>query len=99
MRTKNSSVVFNLTSQMIKALPIIDAVYLHYGQTAVITSAKDGKHMKWSKHYSGNAIDLRTNFFDKETQIKVTGQLQSQLGDAFDVVLEGNHIHLEFDPK
>ena len=99
MRVKNNSVNFDLTSEMIKALPIIDAVYLHYGKIAVITSAKDGKHMTNSKHYSGNAVDLRTHYFDKETQLKVTGQLQSQLGQDYDVVLEGTHIHLEYDPK
>ena len=98
MRIKNSNVNFDLTSKMIEALPIIDQVYLHYGQIAVITSAKDGKHMDGSKHYEGNAVDLRTSYFSKEVQIKVTGQLQSQLGDEYDVVLEGNHIHLEYDP-
>lgn len=105
MKTKNSSVIFNLSSKMVAALPIVDQVYLHYGKECVITSAKDGKHMEGSKHNSdgwnkepSDAIDTRTFYFNKETRIKVAGTLQSQLGINYDVVLESNHIHIEYDP-
>lgn len=99
MRVKNNSVNFDLTSPMIKALPVIDKVYNEYKEIAVITSAKDGHHMKNSKHYSGNAVDLRTRFWDKKTQIKVVALLQNTLGNNYDVVLESTHIHLEYDPE
>ena len=44
--------------------------------TVVITSGNDGKHMKHSKHYSNEAIDIRTNnMVDPDTvalRIKIT---------------------------
>jgi len=101
-----SGVIFNASSQIIKALPIIDEIYKHFGFIAVITSCKDGRHMKGSKHHSerGNlspsdAVDLRTRFFTIDQTKEVAFQLRSQLGKHYDVVVEIDHIHLEYDYK
>ena len=65
--------------------------------TVVITSGNDGKHMKNSKHYSNEAIDIRTNnMIDPDT---VALRIKGLLGKDFDVVLEQTHIHIEYDPK
>lgn len=64
----------------------------------VITSAIDGKHKPKSKHYSGNALDFRTKNFTKAQQKMFAVAMKESLGDSFDVILEKNHLHIEYDP-
>jgi len=63
----------------------------------VVTSVRDGTHGYASFHPSGRAFDLRlpvgVNFQ------RFTADLKKHLGCKFDVVLESNHIHVEYDPK
>lgn len=66
---------------------------------AVITAGLDGKHMPGSLHYVGLAFDLRTNGLTPSDCEAVRVEIKSALGDDYDVVLEGDHIHLEFQPK
>jgi len=71
-----------------------------YGQyDCVITSASDGKHGPNSLHYSGQALDLRTRHIHGQGLQLVVDKLREALGSQFDVVLESDHIHLEFDPR
>lgn len=75
------------------------------GQLMRITSTTDGKHMEGSKHYTGNAIDvgIRSSstfqFFSKAVQISIVAAIKAILGPDYDVVLEDDHIHIEYDPK
>jgi hypothetical protein len=71
-----------------------------YGQyDCVITSASDGKHGPNSLHYSGQAMDLRTRHMNGQTLQLVYAKLKEALSDQFDVVLEADHFHIEWDPK
>ncbi|MEE9413349.1 MAG: hypothetical protein V3V22_09900 [Methylococcales bacterium] len=67
------------------------------GRDAMITSARDGRHMISSLHFSGKAIDLRTRDMGGKEK-KVVEALKKKLGTSFDIVLESDHIHLEYDP-
>lgn len=69
------------------------------GTVCVITSASDGTHGPNSLHYRGKALDLRTNSLRPDQIHPVFVALKTALGAQFDVVLESDHIHLEFDPK
>ncbi|WP_346856591.1 hypothetical protein [uncultured Draconibacterium sp.] len=69
------------------------------GKEAVVTSILDGKHSKESKHYDGNAFDLRTYIYTTEQINDLIELLRNELGRDYDVVLEGDHIHIEYDPK
>ena len=66
----------------------------------VITSVTDGKHMKNSKHYQGLAFDVRINDKPKDEIHLFYDVLASDpnFRDC-DVVLEKDHIHIEYDPK
>lgn len=82
---------------------IIDAaeyVFGRYGIVPTITSAVDGNHMATSKHYSGDALDWRIWESDSKhvTEIIVI-EMKYYLGGDYDVVLESDHIHVEYDPK
>jgi len=64
-----------------------------------ITSATDGKHSKRSLHYKNKALDVRTRPLDKSDQELYKYKLSWWLGKHYDVVLEKDHIHIEFDPE
>lgn len=90
-----------LTPQMAVAYSIAQQIYHEVaGQRCVITSASDGKHMPNSLHYKGKALDFRTNNLRPEQVHPVFLALKEALHPGqFDVVLERDHIHCEWDFK
>lgn len=103
MRVKNNKINYNgLTAIMQRACSTIEvAARLVQGDKyeITITSAKDGKHSANSLHYEGKAVDIRT-WDMKPGTIKSTARvIADRLGGKYDVVVENNHIHIEYDPK
>ena len=72
-----------------------------HDQTVWVTSGNDSTHKKNSKHYSNEAFDIRTlNLIDgRDAAIQWVTRMKEGLGVKYDVVLEKDHIHVEFDPK
>lgn len=66
--------------------------------TIVITSGTDGKHMVGSKHYTEEALDFRTSNLTKSQISTFKQRIKARLGPDYDVVLEKDHIHVEYDP-
>lgn len=106
VKLKKGVSVKGIKPEMAIAVPIIAGVWEQFEQKElVITSARDGKHSTNSLHYQGYAFDLRIWGFKKEELDKVVEALQiafngvpgNSSGD-WDIVLESDHIHLEFDP-
>jgi len=51
-----------------------------------ITSGTDGKHMVGSKHYSGNALDIRTfSFQSTKDRDMFIARLNTRLGPQYDI--------------
>lgn len=72
---------------------------LGYGEV-VVTSLRDGTHSAKSLHYEGLAMDLRTRNLTAEQICGWVSLLKKYLDPrGFDVVLEEDHIHVEFQPK
>ena len=92
---KNGVDLRGLTPQMAIAYTIATKCYGQYD--CVITSANDSKHGPNSLHYSGRALDLRTRHLNEQGLQAVFHKLKEALGEQFDVVLESDHIHLEWD--
>jgi len=89
----------NIHEKMWGAVPKISSVYEKYGIECVITSGRDGTHSPHSLHYAGKALDIRTNNIGSDgAKVKIFTEIKAALGDEFDVVLESDHIHAEFDP-
>jgi len=68
------------------------------GKEIVVTSMLDGKHMTGSLHYQGNAFDIRTSIYPTKERVLVISYLR-MFDDTLDIVDEGDHIHIEIDPK
>ena len=64
MRMKDDVKVFNVTSEIILAIMVARDVYYEFGQVFTLTSLRDGVHSDNSKHYDGDAVDIRTHDLD-----------------------------------
>lgn len=69
------------------------------GLELVITSGTDSVHMKGSKHYTGDALDMRTSNLTPEQLKAVMASIQARLGKAYQLIRETDHLHIEYDPK
>jgi hypothetical protein len=62
----------------------------------VITSGSDGSHMKNSKHYKFEAVDVRSKSFpSRDSKLKYRRDLLNRLGPKFTVILEGEGLEYE----
>lgn len=99
LRIKEGVKLSALHEKMWEACIAVAERYGRNGYYCMITSGRDGKHSPTSLHYSGRALDFRThNVSTQQQKLKLAAEIADDLGDAFDVVLESDHLHVEFDP-
>ena len=84
---------------MVLGMLVINSVYIKWNVEYVLTSVMEGKHKTYSLHYVGFAQDSRTRDFPPDDLSAVAEDLREALGDEFEVILEGNHFHIEFQPQ
>jgi hypothetical protein len=85
-----------LKREIRRALDPVDAIYHAAGEEVVVTSTFGGDHKAGSLHYSNDAVDIR---MPKKNPGEVAQELRRKLGKDYDVVLELDHIHVEYDKK
>ena len=88
----------NLTPQALLAMIVTRDLLATRQSVCMITSVCDGEHGPNSLHPKGRAFDFRIWYLPAQTRADVANALQARLGDEFDVVLEHDHIHVEWDP-
>jgi len=80
-----------------RALCVVEECFRDAGcEEPVITSTYEGTHMACSLHYSNKAFDIRLPA--RGCVEELLGLLRRRLGDDFDLLMEGDHIHIEYDP-
>ena len=90
----------DLHVNMLRLLPVIDYITVDVCQrTAIITSTTDGRHMPDSLHYKGLAVDLRIRDLSIGEQRRYFSSLRYALLKLCGVVLEHDHIHVEYSPS
>jgi hypothetical protein len=101
MLFKKGTRLYGVRGELAAALVAIDDVYKDCGARLVVTSVMDSKHGDHSYHYEGAAADLRlpSRCGARKPDDEVSADIRFALTDEFDVVLEGDHIHVEFDVK
>jgi hypothetical protein len=71
----------------------------------VVTSVNDGTHMPGSKHYTDEAVDVRSkNFPNRETKDIFVQRVLTRLGSDYQGFIEAEgtaneHFHFEYDPS
>jgi len=100
MRIKPGVRVHGIRPEIVLALMVAESIYQSHGAEVVVTSGIDGQHKRGSKHYAGQAVDVRIwNLPDSVPAETVRAEIAEALAGDYDVVLESDHIHIEFDPK
>lgn len=66
----------------------------------VITAGSDGQHLPSSRHYTLEAVDLRTKHYTEGQRASFLAALERELGPDFTVLLEGEgteneHAHVQ----
>ena len=87
--------------QIFYAIGVAECVYREAGFACIVTSLTDSHEDRpASLHNKGLAVDFRTRHLTPEAKFKIAGSLKAILDpQGYDVVMEANHIHVEFDPK
>lgn len=81
------------------ACGVMRALYAKRGFTLVGTSFRDGVHSRASLHKSGFAVDIRIWNIPADVLNLIVSEGRLMLfPEGFDVVLESDHIHVEYDP-
>lgn len=97
--------VAGLGAEILLAIDVANGVFAGLGLELVITSAVEGSHSRASLHYAGNAVDLRSRHIPTLKRKRLERELRAALGKDrkhegdYDLVIESNHWHLEFQPK
>ncbi len=88
--------------EIVKIIDVARATAPLLSDNAVwITSANDSEHMEGSLHYANRAYDIRIwNVVGPNRQMaeQWTAKMQLALGDHYDIILEKDHIHAEYQP-
>ncbi len=99
LQIKPGAKVNGLRPEILLAVIVADGIYEQYSVKCVITEGTGGKHREASLHYVGNAVDLRTKSLPSHLIEPVAQQIRVALGEQYDVVVEKDHIHMEYQPK
>lgn len=98
MRFKDATInPAGVKPELLLGLMVCEAQYQSEGVELVITSLNDGRHSHSSRHYGGLAADLRSRTL-KNPQA-TTKAIKERLPRHYDVIFEGDHIHIEYDGK
>jgi hypothetical protein len=94
---KHDVILRGLNEKMLPVFHKAPNIWRKYGKNLVITSGLDGKHCKGSRHYAGLALDLRSLNLKRNARAQVRSELAVALGDGFRVLMENDHIHVEYN--
>jgi len=96
---KSSVKLQGVSPELVLGLCVCESVFHKYNIDLVITSLTDSKHSPNSLHYSGNAADLRISNIPESVRPEIFSDLKNNLSTHFDVILESDHIHIEYQPR
>jgi len=100
LRIKEDVQLLGIQPQVVLAIVTAQALWEKYGaQELTVTSVTEGRHSRTSLHYAGFAVDLRIHGIPVGYRQALRDELAERLGPEFDVILEEDHIHVEWQPK
>jgi len=88
--------ISRLNREIRRSLPRVQDLLDLLDNELTVTSTYEGNHGEGSLHYCNDAYDIKK---PTEWAPGLKEELQIKLGKSFDVVLESDHLHIEYDPK
>jgi hypothetical protein len=101
MKIKKGVILEGMKPPTLYAAGVCDQTWDGMKRIFVMSSGLEGVHPdKRNIHGNGWAFDIRTRDLPKWQVDSFALMLKHRLDPlGFDVVVEGNHIHIEYDPK
>lgn len=93
--------VEGLETEMLIGLGIVYGLLVANNRDLTVTSGNEDipVHRENSWHYKNRAIDIRTRDWSPSERVRIYALIKTTLDFiGFDVVLEKDHIHIEYDP-
>ncbi len=97
LRFKEGASLIGLQPEALYGIDVCLDVFHQNKLPMTITSARDGKHSRYSHHYKGLAWDIRIWDIEKEIDLYCEA-IREGLGPEYQVFNEKDHIHCEYDP-
>jgi len=88
--------ISRLKRKIRRTLSLVHSVFRKYGIEMVVVSTYEGDHDPSSLHYANDAYDVR---WKVEYPSEIINEIRKKLGKDFNVVLEKDHLHIEYNPK
>jgi len=88
--------ISRLRPEIRKKLNNIEDIFNYRDNEMIITSTFEGRHCAGSLHYANLAVDMRLPHNNRE---EIINEIKLYLGSDYDVCIEFDHIHIEYDPK
>lgn len=100
MKTKDKTVETNFSNELLLGIIALSDIYKQHGQEIIITSGSElsTKHCKNSKHYIGDAMDIRS----RNTPTYILKAIQNDVRTSlpnYDYLIESDHIHYQYNLK
>jgi hypothetical protein len=105
LKYKNSTISpLGIAPELLLGVMVVNSIYDDLGIDCVITSITDGKHMEHSRHYLGDAIDIRCKNIPTRLRGDVYTLIKSSLTTDYNVVWEARgkpqeHFHISWKPR
>lgn len=97
MMVKKGISICGLRPELLFGMMIANEVFENMDELLVITEVVARRSQTWSYHPAGFAFDCR---LPEEENVDVLGAvLRESLGEEWDVVVENNHIHVEYEVR
>jgi hypothetical protein len=109
IRFKPEVSFINVQWRTLQAMVITEEIYDEEDAVLVITSLTDGQHgdggpaqpgkADHTLHDDGLAFDARTRQLSLNTVTSIHGKMLQRLPKGWQVIVEADHIHAEWDPQ
>ena len=102
LRIKPGVDLLGLQPQTTLAIAVAHSCYtaVHkHGECVITEVGPTVEHSRGSRHYVGLTFDMRIHGLPNREQAVLAKMIKESLTNQYDVVLEKDHIHVEYDPE
>lgn len=97
MQLKSGVKLAGLRSELYLALLVArDLLREMFDRGLVVTSVREGRHSRRSRHHVGLAFDFRTRGLSQAQKTNLANEMRRRLGREYYVKVEKTHLHVSY---